>query len=138
MESSTQTLQPNRVKRIVHATINSVLEEPLAIRISPIIHRSQLDGKWSLVMTSAEILNYYAGDYLHEDEGMTVEDDLTELQAAIAACGILDEGAATHGGKAALEKRPNETRRQRGRPKKKRVRRQDNRRCFTSSPLTRR
>ncbi|KAG2335724.1 hypothetical protein BDR05DRAFT_953867, partial [Suillus weaverae] len=64
-------------------------------------------------------------DDVYDDEGMTVEDDITELQAALAACGIMAEGEAAHGRSGVVVKQTNQTKRQRGRPKKKRVRRQD-------------
>ncbi|KAG1837859.1 hypothetical protein DFJ58DRAFT_734148 [Suillus subalutaceus] len=51
----------------------------------------------------------YAGNGLLDEEGMTADVNITELQAAIAACGILDDGAVAHGRNAAVEKQRNET-----------------------------
>lgn len=64
-----------------------------------------------------------------------MDDDMIELQAAIAGCGILDMVEGANGRMAAVMKQPYETRRQRGRPKKKRPRKQANRECLVSLPF---
>jgi hypothetical protein len=80
--------------------------------------------------------NQGAEDDVYDDEGITMEDDITELQAALAACGIMTEGEAAHGRSGVVVKQPNQTKRRRGRPKKKRVQRQDASRCYICQPLT--
>ncbi|KAG1863287.1 hypothetical protein DFJ58DRAFT_725189 [Suillus subalutaceus] len=123
VESLTQILQPNRGKCTVHATMDPILEEPLVIQQgdnSPRnIHAAPV--KWR----GAKSYQDPTSDQRY-DEGTTIDEDTcTELQAAIAACGILNDGEAANGRKVTLCKQPNEAKRQWGRPTTRPVRQQD-------------